>query len=292
MAARFDELRASYDGGYLGASLAKGEISIWKIETQQRLATVRPGFERSAQTYAVDPINRLVFAGTWEHGLTCFDYESGSVVWHRADVMGIQRVDLSSAFPSSIFVAVEAEDHRLDEPGIITGVLEIDTGTGQTVWMTEDWDEMYVHPSSPIILIKERYERKIGIFDGLKRQIGSAAMNNFAILAVAFASDRIAVAEGAKGMRTLGLDGREIAHYCPTGRETNFIRVGFSSDTVHLLDDHKFVTSVDANSGTLINEYKLEPPCDVCFVGGGVRFVDDHGKVRRSSDGHIEATLH
>jgi len=205
--------------------------------------------------------------------------------------MGIQRVDLSSAFPSSIFVAVEAEDYRLEEPDIITGVLEIDTETGQTIWMTEDWDEMYVHPSSPVILFKERCERKIGIFDGLKRQIGAADMANFAILAVAFASNRIAIAEGEKGLRIIGFDGQEIAHYSPTYRETNFIRVAFSSDAVHVLDDWKYVASVDPNFGTLINEYKLEPPCDLCFVAGGASFVDDHGQIRRSSDGQIEGTI-
>ena len=291
--AGFDELRPSYEGSHFGASLVKGEISIWNAGSYEKIASVRPGFSGGSQRYIVDPVNRLVFSGTWEDGLTCFDYDSNRIVWHRPDLLNIQRVDLSSAFPGSLFLELEAEDFRASDPTAFSGLIELSVDSGQTKWISEDWSDCYVHPFGPIVLVADRGSRRIGILDEQKEIVGSSKMANFAILDVAFGSDRIAIAEGAKGMRILTFDGRTIAQYSPPGREANLIRIAFNEGQVYAVDnwDGAFITAIDPKTGARQHEYPVGPPYDFCFIDKGAKVIDSKGNVRRTTDGEVISTL-
>src|SRR5688572_6680267 len=126
MALYLRDARASYDSRYLGASQEREQITIWKTDPPAVVTTVKPGFSDGRLRHAIDPINRVIYAGLWEDGLTAYDFESKQVLWRRTDLIGIQTVDLSAGFPRSVFVTLEAPDYRLDEPGVDSGIAELD----------------------------------------------------------------------------------------------------------------------------------------------------------------------
>lgn len=150
------DIRASYDSRHFGASLEKESISIWRSDLVTPVTTVRPGFSGGENRHFIDPVNRLIYSGTWEDGLTCFDYAENRTVWHRSDLIGIQAVDLSAGFPTSVFVTLEAPDYRLDEPGVVSGIVELAADDGRTRWKAEEGDWGYADPKRPVLVIQDR----------------------------------------------------------------------------------------------------------------------------------------
>lgn len=287
------DTRASCDTHYFAASLARKSISIWRSDSTCPIATVQPGFSGGKNRHFIDPVNRLIYSGTWEDGLTCYDYAENRVVWHRSDLIGIQTVNLSAGFPSSVFVTLEAPDYRLDEPGVISGIVELSGQDGSTMWKAEDGDWIYVHPRQPLLVIQERCNDLVRFLDSEKNLIGSAPMVNFAIIEVGFAENMIALAEGAKGVRILDYNGTLISQYAPKMRRPNVIGAAFSGGCLNVFDsgDDAFVTIIEPATGRVITEYKRESRERICFIDDGTRFVDSSGLICRSVDGQPETKL-
>lgn len=287
------DIRASYDSHHFGACLVKESITIWRSDSPTPITTVRPGFSGGENRHFIDPVNRLIYSGTWEDGLTCFDYEDNRTVWHRSDLIGIQTVDLSAGFPTSLFVTLEAPDYRLNEPGVISGIVELAAEDGRTKWTTEDGDWIYADPKQPILVLQDRCDKIVRILDVTRNEIGSTPMVHFAIIDVGFSDQMIALAEGEQGVRVLNHKGDLISQYAPQGRNPNCIRVAFSGERVIVFDswDGSFVTTIEPTTGEVVSEYQRESHGTICFIDRGSRFVDPSGRICRSIDGQIETTL-
>lgn len=293
MSILLQDTRASYDSRHFGASLEKETITIWRSDSRSPITSVRPGFSGGEDRHFIDPVNRLVFSGTWEDGLTCFDYADNRKVWHRTDLIGIQTVNLSAGFPGSVFVTLEAPDYRLDEPGVVSGIVELSSEDGRTRWTTEDGDWLYADPKQPFLVIQDSCNDVVRILDIEKKEVGSAPMIHFAIMDVGFSDKLIALAEGEKGVRILNHKGQVISQYAPRSRKPNCIGVAFSGDHVVVDDswDGSFVTVINPTTGEVISEYERESHDDICFIDDGSRFVDTAGQIYRSIDGQLETTL-
>jgi outer membrane protein assembly factor BamB len=287
------DTRASYDSLHFGASLEQETITIWRSDSPLPVTTVKPSFSGGGRRHFIDPVNRLIYAGTWENGLTCFDYADTRVVWYRDDLIGIQTVDLSAGFPSSVFVTLEAPDYRLDEPGIISGIVELDAKDGSAKWAANDGDWVYLHPRQPLIVIQDRCNNVVRILDGEKNEVGSIPMVHFAIIDVGFGKGMIALAEGEKGVRIFDDRGALVSRYAPKGRKPNCIKVAFYEDRVIVFDswDGSFLIIIDPRTGKLIAEYEREFHDDICFIDDGSRFIDSSGQIYRSSDGRFVTTV-
>ena len=105
------DIGASYDGTHVAARLNDGEITIWSTDSPEPVARCKPGFSASESRYQIDPSRGLIYSGTWDSGLTCFDYRNQKVIWRRKDIIGIQTVNISNALPNSLFLTLEAPDH-------------------------------------------------------------------------------------------------------------------------------------------------------------------------------------
>src|SRR4051794_40539670 len=103
-------MRAAADGRLVATSSDDETVKIWEAPAFTEVARIKPGFDGGESRLALDATSSRVFSGTWEAGLTCYDYAEHRVVWQRADLLGIQGVDCSPAFPSSICVALEAPE--------------------------------------------------------------------------------------------------------------------------------------------------------------------------------------
>lgn len=289
----FSDTRASYDSRYFGSCLEKGSITIWRSDSTFPIATVKPGFSGGTERHAIDSVNRLIYSGTWEDGLTSYDYDEKKVVWHRSDLVGIQTVNISAGFPSSVFLTLATPDHRLDEDGMFSGIVELDAQTGSTRWTLEDGHWVYLHPRKPLIVVQDSCEKVVRILDNCKNEIGITPMANFAIIDVGFADDMIALAEGQKGVRIIDFSGRVISHYVPLAREPNCIRAEFDGDCVCVFDSWKgsFVSVIEPRTGRLITEYQRDTHGEICFIDDGSRFVDCVGRICKSRDGKVVAEL-
>lgn len=291
---QFRDIRASCDTLHFGASLEEGSITIWKSDSPFPIASVKPGFSGGENRQLIDPETRRIYAGTWEDGITCFDYAENRVVWHRADLIGIQKVDLSKAFSHSVFVTLECPDYRLDEAGIIvSGIAELSVHDGSTRWLTESGDWLYLHPSDSLLVVQDSCDSVVRILNGAKKEVGTASMIHFSVLDVAFRGDLIALAEGEKGVRVLDHRGALISRFVPQRPEPNCVQIAFDEDRVVVLDtwESSFVSIVDPHSGKLIAEYERDSHEAICFLDHGSRYVDSSGKIFRSSDGVHLATL-
>jgi hypothetical protein len=278
---------------HFGASLEKETITIWRSDSAFPITTVKPGFSGGESRHFIDPVNRLIYAGTWEDGLTCFNYIDDRVVWYRGDLIGVQSVDLSAGFPSSVFVTLEAPDHRLDEPGILSGILELDAEDGSVKWTANHGDWGFLHPRQPLIVIQDRRNNVVRILDDQKNEVGSIPMVHFAVIDVDFGQEMIALAEGEKGVRILDDRGALLSHYAPRSRKSNCIRVAFNEGRLIVFDswDGSFVTIIDPCTGKLIAEYERQFHDHICFIDGGSRFIDSSGQIFRTNDGHLVATV-
>ena len=287
------DIRAAYDSRYFGASLEEKSISIWRSDLVPPVATVRPGFSGGEKRHCIDPVNRLIYSGTWEDGLTCFDYAENRTVWHRSDLIGIQSVDLSVGFPGSVFVTLEAPDYRLNELDVASGIVELAAEDGRTRWSAERGDWCYANPCRPFLVIQDRSDRVVRILDANKNEVGTAPMIHFALLDVGFSDAFIALADGAKGVRVLNYRGEVIARYVPIGRKPNCIQVAFHAERLLVFDswDGPFVTTIDPTNGELVSEYQRDSQGTICFIDNGSRFVDESGHIFRSSNGQFEGTL-
>jgi WD40 repeat protein len=287
-------MRASADGRLFGTSSDDETIKVWDAVTLTEIASIRPGFSGGEDRLALDPTSSRVFSGTWEAGLTCYDYTEHREVWRRADLIGIQRVDFSPAFPSSLFVALEAPDYRVDEPGVFSGVVELDAATGRLLWRTDDADTIFLHPSRPLSVLVDRRERIIRILDDSRRLIGSTPMIYFAVLEVAFHGEVIALAEGGEGIRLIDTRGRVQASHRPPSRESNCLRISFvgGADALAAFDswEGSYITRLDG-AGQVVAEYERESHEDVCFIGDGTRFLDAQGRVCRTATGAADMQI-
>ena len=287
-------MRTSMDGRLLGTSSDDDSIKIWDAASLREIAQLRPGFSGGRERFALDRTHSRIFSGTWEDGLNCYDFAGERLCWRREDLIGVQGVAFSPAFPSSVFVVLEAPDQLVDGPDVFTGVVELDAATGDTEWQTEDADSIYLHPERAVYALTSRETKRVRIFDGASRLLGSTPMANFAIMDAAFQGDRLALAEGAKGVRLTNLTGDVLFSYRPASRICNCIQIAFSGDSnaVNVFDRGKKtnITSMDTG-GRVVCEYARSTPADICFVGDGTRFVDALGNVCRSSDGQVEARI-
>jgi hypothetical protein len=180
----------------------------------------------------------------------------------------------------------------LDEPGIISGIVELDAKDGSAKWMANHGDWVYLHRQQPLIVIQDRCNRVVRILDE-KNEVGSIPMVHFAIIDVDFGKEMIALAEGEKGVRILDHRGALLSHYAPKGRKPNCIGVAFDEDRLIVFDswDGSFVTIIDPCTGKLIAEYEREFHDDICFIDDGSRFVDSSGQICRSNDGCLITTV-
>jgi len=288
------DMRVSCDERLLGTSRCHKIITLWDSKSFREIASVKPDFDGGDDRMAIDSASSRIFSGTWEDGLTCYDFASDQVIWHRDDLIGIQRVDFSHAFPTSLFLAMEEPDYRVGEAGTFTGVVELDARTGRNRWETDEATTIYLHPNEPVMVLSNGATRMIRIFDGARKLLGSTPMANFAILDVAFHRDRIAIAEGVKGVRLTDFQGRELASYRAPSREPNCLNVAFTetADAVIVYDSRKgsYVTRLDG-AGRFVEEYERDVHGSISFFRHGTRFLDIYGRICRTSDGSVEGTI-
>lgn len=291
----FHEMRAAVDSRFFGTGNDDESITVWDSATLKMVGVAKPGFKGGRERFVIDPGASKIFSGTWETGLSCYDYAVHKRLWHRKDLIGIQRVDISQAFPNSLFVAVETPDHRVDEPGMFTGILELDRTSGTELWRGSYFGDMYLHSDKPVIVIEDGAEKMLRILDKGKRPLGSTKLANFAVLDVAFHGDKIALAEGAKGVRVLDLHGAVAFQYRPADRKPNCIEITFDSNSGNLAVsdswDGAFVTILDPISGKVIHEYKQSQGGLACFVQGGSCYINHRGQMFRTSDGILQNSI-
>ena len=274
-----EDLRASCDGSQFGACLSKGDVTLWDANTLGVVGTFRPGFAGSNARYVIDSHEHRLYSAIWENGLTCYDFWTDRVLWKRRDLQSIQAVNLSGAFPLSLFVTLERPARTRGGLKPVFGIAELDRNTGETLWAEPNGQKAFVHPDAAILLICDG--KTIRMLGADMQPIGHAAMVNFAILDAAFSGDRIALAEGAKGVRVIDVSGTTICSYSPRGRKTNCIEVAFHADRVCVHDSWEgaFVTTIDPVSGQVIAEHQRPIAGDICFIGDGSRYVDQTGAV-------------
>ncbi len=289
------DIGASCDGKHVAARLSDGEITIWRTDSPEPVARCKPGFSDSKSRYQIDPSRGLIYSGTWEKGLTCFDYRNQKVIWRRKDIIGIQTVNISTALPNSVFLTLEAPDHVRWYQKAVSGVAELDADTGKTrsVKPTGDW--LWVFPEKPVMVTTNRGGGKnaIQIYDADQKEAGSIGMSNFAVMDVAFSDDLIAVAEGKTGVRVMDYRGKLVSSYLPPVRHPNCITLAFSGGYLHVHDswDGSYVLTLNPTSGELLSEYKRAIGGDVCFINGGSSFVNVRGEVCHSRDGAVQFAL-
>jgi hypothetical protein len=294
VALSFNEMRSSVDGRLFGTCSDGETIVIWDAVSLAQAATVTPRFGGGEERFVIDPGGHVIYSAVWEGSLSCYDYVANETRWHRPDLVGIQKVEVSPAFPSSLFVALETPDYRVGERGAFTGVMELDAATGATMWETRDGDYMFVHPSSPILVLVDEGETVIRILDGSRRLKGSAEMTYFAVLNIAFEHGVMALAEGKEGVRFVDFDGKVLATHKPRSREPNCIQVAFigRTDTVAIVDAwaSTFMTILDCD-GRVVTEYERANHLGICFINEGTRFVDQEGMVFGTGNGALLARL-
>lgn len=309
----------SGDGRCFCGSMKGGIIRIWDASDLSLITAIDTGFPEGFHRLAIDGGNHLLFTGGWGDGLACHDFRSGARLWHRSDLVGIQKVEHSLGFPSSIHVALEIPDTMQDDPGVPSGIAELDSRSGKTLWQTGEGSSAFLHPTEPLLVIEgvlkpesplrrrswfprlftlfsgSAMASNLVILDGSKSRRAELEMANFAILDVAFAADLMALAEGQKGVRIIRRGGSVLKHHASEGRESNFICAGFdhSSGNWVFLDDSEgaFVVMLDGKTGNLTGEYRREPGGGIHLIGDGSRYVDDQGQVCRTRDGTVLAKL-
>lgn len=272
-------LRASPDALCFGASTSKGKVTLWAADTLEEMATVRPGVVDSCWRHAIDCREQMIYFGTWDKGLTCFDLRERRVRWRCKDLVGIQAVGLGAGYSDSLFITVERRERDRGRTKPFFGIVELDRNTGETRWVEPNGQKAFVHPEKATLLICDG--KTIRILDGNMQQLGQAEMVSFAILNAAFSGDRIALAEGAKGVRVIDAAGATICSYSPQGRKPNCIEVAFTADQLCIHDSWEgaFVTTIDPVSGRVIAEHQRPIAGDICFISDGSRYVDQTGAV-------------
>ena len=285
---RYSDLRTLHDSRYFGACPEPGEVCIWKSDAPQSLARVR-----SPSRYVLDPSKRRIFSAEWEGDLTCRDYANGKVIWRRRDLPGIQKLALSSAFPDSVFVLSGTTDKPYKYPRVKLGAIEIQAASGKSRWMMERADNLYVHPTKPLILLVDRGDFRISLHDRNKVEVASIPMTNFAVLDAAFTEDLIALAEGAEGVRVIDWEGNAVSHYAPSDRQPNCLAIAFDQGKVCVYDswDKTFVSIFDPHSGLRIKEYERKCHGRICFIDDGSRFVDQLGQISITSTGELDGVI-
>jgi len=288
------DIGASCDGRHVAASLNDGEITIWSTDSPEPVARCKPGFSGSESRYQIDASRGLIYSGTWEDGLTCFDYRNQRMIWHRKDIIGIQTVNISTALPNSVFLTLEAPDYRMSDPNAKSGIAELDAQTGRTKRMSDMGDWLFQHPTKAFMVVTDRGRRQaVRIYDGNQQELASAKMVHFAVMDVAFTDQWFALAEGEKGVRVIDYKGKTISSYMPQTRQPNCLTLAFSEGRLHVHDswDGAFVFTIDPMSGKLLSEYKLPGGGDICFINSGLNFVNRRGEICRSSDGAVQFAL-
>lgn len=289
------DIGASCDGKHVAASLNDGEITIWSTDSPEPVARCKPGFSGGESRYQIDPSRGLIYSGTWEDGLTCFDYKAKKVIWRRKDIIGIQTVNISTTLPNSLFLTLEAPDHVRWFQKAVSGVAELDAHTGKTRSVKPIGDWLWVHPEKPVLVTTNRGGGKnvIQFYDADQKELGIIAMSNFAVMDVAFSDDLIAVAEGKTGVRVMDYRCKLVSSYLPPGRHPNCITLAFSGGYLHVHDswDGSYLLTLNPTSGELLSEYKRASGGDVCFINDGSSFVNVRGEVCRSRDGTVQFAL-
>lgn len=285
------DIRASCDGSQFAASLSEGEITVWDANALDAVGTFRPGFDGSVRRCVIGSPERRIYSAIWEKGQACYDFEACRAIWRRRDLHGIQAVNLSRAFPDTLFVTLEHQERTRRGAKPVFGIVELDRNTGKTRWAEPNGEKAFVHPDAAILLICDR--STIRVLGADKQPIGQSEMVNFAILDAAFSGGCIALAEGAKGVRVIDVTGATLCSYSPQGRKPNCIQVVFNGHRVCVHDswEGSFVTTIDPTSGQVIAEHQRPIAGDICFIGDGSRYVDQTGGIYTALDGRKVSQL-
>jgi hypothetical protein len=283
-------MRAGADSRYF-ATTGKGDVvSIWDGQTLKLIGEIGDfpaDIGSSGGRLALDSKKRVVYSGMWDDGLYCHDYDRGTLLWHRPEYLGIQRVDISAALPDSVFVSLRAPERLWHKPGTYKGIFELDAATGAAVYRFEKGWNLFTHPNSPLFVVEE-YADCLHFLDATKEWIGTTSKPHFALIGVAFDETRIAISEGQEGLRVLDHLGQELASFESKTREGNCLEIAFDSSagTLACRDNwaDNYMVIVDPDSGSLIREYRL-PIADICFINRGEHFVNWSGMVFRTGDG-------
>lgn len=276
---------AASDGRHLGASLSDGRLVFWQPDRSEPWRS----FPRVAKVaeFAFEPASSLLFWSTWEGGLFCGSLETGELLWRRTDLVRIQHLALSPAFPESVFIAAGLEDGFETRHGPrLDGLWELSRKDGSPRWRA-DGDAIFAHPAEPLLLVVEGTDRRLRILDSRKRERSTMPSAEFPIVSVAFAEERFAVAEGDQGVRIFDFQGRLEAHYRPTGRATNCLQLAFGEDGLHVFDawDGAFLTLLDPKSGAPRAEREIPGDRSLEFLERGTRFVDPEGGIFQTRTG-------
>ncbi len=305
------DLKVSYGdllvhGGRRGSDC----FQLWRTDDFSHVASVMHPWAEMGGACAVDPINQLLISGTWTAGLTCFDYRSRKILWSRPDILGIHTVEISSAFPGSVFVAANPpqeywHDYQPPDPN---GIMELDIETGKMKWLSERGYSLRVHPTKPVIMLEDcsnfhgasfadvmqgKGDTMHVLLDGNRNLIGAIPKADFPIVDAGFAGDKVALAEGRCGVRVLDLAGRLISHYLPTSRKPNCIRAVFNTSGLLIFDswEGSYLTQINPSSAEVLSEYERQRHDHVCFVNKGAQYIDQAGLVYNSSDGILVGSL-
>lgn len=289
-------MRAGSDTNFFGVSNEHESITVWDALERAKVCVARPGFKGGRERFVIDPCTSKIFSGTWEAGLTCYDYGLNKVLWRRRDLIGIQKVDISPVFPDSLFISLETPDHRTRGRGMFTGIVELERASGKSGrWAGSYFGKTYLHPFSPFFIVIDGAKKMVRVMDGDKKILVSVQMANFAVLDATFDKDKVALAEGKMGVRVVDLEGKVVSSYCPSNRHPNCCRVAFDSSNgmVAVSDswDGAFVTIIDPATGRVVHEYQGPAGGDICFINDGRSFLDARGQIFRTADGVPEWSI-
>lgn len=287
MSLLFRDTRVSFDSHFLSSSLTEEYLTIWESDAPKPISTIKPGFSGGQDRHIVDPINHVIYSGTWEGVLTCFNYREQKVVWERRDLEGLQKVALSSFYSSSVFVQIEAPERHRDKAGVINGIAELSAKDGKTIWKSDRYDGIYLHPSENFIAAQNSGDDEIVLLEGQKKRTATIKLHGFAVMSVAFSKNLLAIAEGEEGVCIADYEGNIVTRFIPKGRQPNCIEVAFRGNELLVHDswDASFVTIVRPETAEVISEYQRKMPDDICFIAEGSRFVDTSGNIFESKDG-------
>ena len=281
-----DYLRASYDSRYLVGSVDSDSSIVWDVNRPKPMKTVRTDIADSVRRHLVHPVAPTLVTASWDDGLSAIDLRSGKVVWHRDDLLGIQSIDASAAFPNSIFIGLETPDHL--DCDHLRGVIEVDLLNGSTLWF-DDQNEttaVYLDAVEPTILVVDigKSLRIIHRQDG--REYSLPSTGQFVLDASLYAG-LIAIAEGDAGVRIADARGKVISTYQNHLDDGYCHGVGVALGPDWLrVDDGGSIGTVDPRQGTLKHATPVRSNSwKTCFLNHGEQFVTSSGVIRQTDSG-------
>jgi hypothetical protein len=280
----YEKIRAistTFKGDRFAVAEFSSNIQVWDLQ-KGLINKFITDFDAGNKRFSISQDGQYLAVGGYSaNTISVYHIDSGQKLWQRKDLKKCGNVTILNKFNNHLFVNLERQ-----------GTYILDINTGETIEKLQGVEHYYENALSGIDLLEK--STTISLVDRRNgKTFKSLPKTSFAILGACFTINEVAVTYSANPFELIDLISYKtkwktnvVGHFlCVSYSEAQKMFHGVRWD--FNVGGSKFLSYIDPENGTMINEIHLGEPIEMEFLSEGRFLLTSKGQLIDTSSGKL-----